>query len=222
MTDRLTYEIGQARHDLVEARISARHASDDLEGFKKAFPLRADYANMGKSEDVRKIAYAAAMVADATYVKIASAAEQARDAEDRADTALECLLDERREAEQRTWAQLADYLRGRMDHIGVMPQQAVREATREAIAEDIAADVQPCQHDWYPHDDYWTCLKCGADGTDAEVIRNEAAQTLHEQVLADDAAREEMLRRARAETAQYYAEDKPRDSEDDEGEELPF
>ena len=25
-----------------------------------------------------------------------------------------------------------------------------------------------CQHDWYPHDDYYTCLNCGLHATDAE------------------------------------------------------
>lgn len=164
--------IARARHALTEARIQARHAADDLENYATAFAAGLDCKALGANERAQTRALAAALLTDTDHNTIQHHHQLAQDAAERADADLDCLLDERREAEQRIWAQLADYLRGKMDHVHA-PQQAARE-----------------------------------------VIRSEAVQSLHDQVVAEDAAREEMLQRAEAETRQYYAEDKPRDLEE--------
>ena len=137
----MSSNLAEARQTYTAAKITLRHIEADLKDAETAFVIGIDYKELGSSNPRRDQAMDELLRIDRTITKLRQVARRAEDDADRAETALEIALDERRAAEGTTWAQLADYLRGRVDHIGRGPQAArtvIQEDTGEILERQIA------------------------------------------------------------------------------------
>lgn len=136
--------LAEARQVYVEAKINLRHAEDALKDAETAFVATLDYKELGSSNPIRDQAMAELLRIDEIIAKLRQAQRQAEDDADRAEVALEIALDERRAAEGTTWAQLADYLRGRVDHVG-RESQAARTVIQESTGEILERQITEYQ-----------------------------------------------------------------------------
>lgn len=136
MTD-LVERIQQARTELVERKIALRDVENELQDAETVFVASIDYASLGKNKDARDQSFAELMRADKMLAELRDDVAACTDAKERAEVDLECLLDERRALENQTWAKLAEYLVGRVDHIHHAPEQAARQVIANETLDEL-------------------------------------------------------------------------------------
>lgn len=103
----------KARKAAVNAKIALRHAENDAGDYLIWFDGQNDYTALGKNDTARKKAHAELLAADKRAVELELAVRDAEDTKDRSDLDLEIALDDVKEGRDRTWAILAEWVKGR-------------------------------------------------------------------------------------------------------------
>jgi len=131
-------DLAETRRALCEAKIELKQLQQEYDDALVSVRSQANYEDLGKNEKARDIALAAIILHNEriTTLKRRVAAQEARVM--RLESELEILLDERRAAELRTWARLADTVAMFVDHKGrYNPAQSVRTVATQVCGEII-------------------------------------------------------------------------------------
>ena len=134
----LLKRLAKARERHTEAAIDLRNLEYELEDAINAVQfLAGDYYSLGETTKARKIALENAINNDEVVARLRKDKLAAEARVDRAELALEQVLDERRYHENVTWARAVDALRGRVDHPGqgVAPMRAAEESVKAEVEE---------------------------------------------------------------------------------------
>lgn len=126
----LTSRITDARRKLVSAKLMHRDAGNDRADYETAKTAGMDYNGLGSNAKAREVAFADLLRQDEKHQDLLQYERSTQAKMEQAEVELECLLDERRAVENETWAKLADYLVGRVDHVGYAPAQAARHVAK--------------------------------------------------------------------------------------------
>jgi hypothetical protein len=138
----LLHRLKEARQNLMRVKVELRNKTHDRDTVRDILMIDNDYSALGKNPKARETAFAAILRSDLEYSHLARIVRELEDDADRAEFELEAILDERRYQENVTWAKLADYLTGRVNHIHHAPVQAVKRATRESAEDEIGAAIE--------------------------------------------------------------------------------
>lgn len=137
MNGGLVHRIKEARHALMQLRINERERTYDRDTMRDVMMIDSDYTSLGKNKEAREAAFSAILRDDQEHSEMAAEVRFLESECERAEFELEAVLDERRYHENVTWAKLADYLTGRVDHVNNAPYQAAKTAMQERIKEEV-------------------------------------------------------------------------------------
>lgn len=137
----MTEQLRETRETATNAKIALRHAEDAAADYLTWFNSSVDYDALGKNAKSRELAFNELLAKDGRAINFEKAVRAAQDAKDMADFELECLFDDIKADNARTWATLADWVRGRTtsgrmgspEHAG---QEILKEQVEGAVDED--------------------------------------------------------------------------------------
>lgn len=134
----ITERIKASRVDVVNARARQREAANEL-ALAETFIIQdqGGYGALGSSDGTRKVNLALILSADNLYKAKKANAEKAQRDFELAEAILEQNLDDRRAFEAENYAKALDVLRGRVDHYGNTPVQAVRHEVDDQVRGEV-------------------------------------------------------------------------------------
>ena len=133
----LADDVSLCRQRLVAEKIKARNIVRARDEMELHLMVLEDYKSLGSNDTLRKVSFRGILRTHAPYMDLRDRAFVAEDQVAHYEMELECAMDVRRAAENTIYAQMADYLVGRVDHVGSATHAALRHESREAIKEEI-------------------------------------------------------------------------------------
>lgn len=135
----MTEQLRTAREAATRAKIALRHAEDDAADYLTWFNSSVNYTALGKNDPARKLVLNELLAKDGRAIKFEQNLRACQDTKDLADCELECLFDDIKAEDRKTWATLADWVRGRTTS-GRMG--SLERAGKEILEEQVEYEME--------------------------------------------------------------------------------
>ena len=133
----LADDVSLCRQRLVAEKIRTRNIIRARDEMELHLMVLEDYKSLGSNDTLRNARFKSILTQHSPYTDLRDRAFAAEDQTAHYTMELECAMDARRAAENTIYAQMADYLVGRVDHIGSAAHAAMQYKSIETIKEEV-------------------------------------------------------------------------------------